>query len=48
MGWRVVSVSSRSKLELKMNYLVIRREEEIKRVYLDEISVLIIDRRCLL
>ncbi len=43
MGWRVVSVSSRSKLELKMNYLVIRREEEIKRVYLDEISVLIIE-----
>ena len=26
-----------------MNYLVIRREEEIKRVYLDEISVLIIE-----
>ena len=42
MGWRVISVSSRSKLELKMNYLVIRNET-IKRVHLDEISVLIIE-----
>ena len=42
MGWRVVSVSSRSKLELKMNYLVIRNDT-IKRVHLDEISVLIIE-----
>lgn len=42
MGWRVISVSSRSKLELKMNYLVIRNET-IKRVHIDEISVLIIE-----
>ena len=42
MGWRVVSVSSRSKLELKMNYLVIRNDL-IKRIHLDEISVLIIE-----
>lgn len=42
MGWRVVEISSRSKLELKMNYLVIRNETT-KRIHLDEISVLIID-----
>lgn len=42
MGWRVLAVSSRSKLELKMNYLVIRNET-IKRVHLDEISVLMIE-----
>lgn len=42
MGWRVVSISSRSKLELKMNYLVIRNDF-IKRIHLDEISVLVIE-----
>lgn len=42
MGWRIITVSSRSKLELKMNYLVIRNEN-IKRVHLDEISVLVIE-----
>ncbi len=43
MSWRVVTVSSRAKLELKMNYLVVRGEEEIKRVFLDEISLLVIE-----
>lgn len=42
MSWRTVVVSSRSKLELKNNYLVIRGDT-IKRVHLDEISVLIIE-----
>jgi CRISPR-associated protein Cas1 len=35
-------VSSRAKLELKLNYLVIRAEET-RRIFLDEISVLIIE-----
>lgn len=42
MSWRVVVISSRSKLELKMNYLVVRGEDVIK-VHLSEISVLIIE-----
>lgn len=42
MGWRVVVVGTRSKLELKMNYLVIRNDT-IKRIHLDEISVLIVE-----
>lgn len=42
-GWRVVSISSRSKLELKMNYLVVRSDSCTKRVLLDEISVLVIE-----
>ena len=42
-GWRVVSVSSRAKLELKMNYLVVRNDSCTKRVFLDEISVLVIE-----
>lgn len=43
MGWRVVNISSRAKLELKMNYLVVRGDEGIKRVFLDEIAVLLIE-----
>lgn len=42
MGWRVVTISSRAKLELKMNYLVIRGEEEVK-IFIEEISVLMIE-----
>ena len=42
MAWRTVVVTSRAKLELKNNYLVIR-SDSIKRVYLDEISVLLIE-----
>jgi len=42
MSWRTVVVSSRAKLELKNNYLVIRNEK-IRRVHLDEISVLLIE-----
>ena len=43
MSWRVVVVSSRAKLELKLNYLVIRNNAEIKKIHIDEISVLIIE-----
>lgn len=42
MSWRTVVVSSRSKLELKNRYLVIR-SDTVKRVHLDEISVLVIE-----
>jgi CRISPR-associated endonuclease Cas1 subtype II len=43
MGWRVVSVSSVSKLDYKMDYLVVRNQEGVKRVHLSEISVLILE-----
>lgn len=43
MSWRIVTISSRSKLELKMNYLVVRGEDKTKRIFLDEISALIIE-----
>ena len=42
MSWRTVVVSSRSKLELKNGYLVIR-SDTVKRVHIDEISVLVIE-----
>lgn len=43
MSWRVVVISQRSKLDLKMNYMVVRKETSINKIHLDEISVLIIE-----
>lgn len=42
MSWRIVSVSSLAKLDYKMDYLVVRTQESIRRVHLSEISVLLI------
>ena len=36
-------VTQRAKLDLKTGYLVIRTEESVKKIYLDELSVLIIE-----
>lgn len=41
MGFRVVTIKNRCKLEFSLNYLVYRGEEE-KRILIDEISTLII------
>lgn len=43
MSWRIVTVTRRCKLDLKMNYLVVRSEDEVKRIHLDEISVLMLE-----
>ena len=42
MSWRVVVISSRAKLDLKMGYLVIRGTETV-RIHLSEIAVLIVE-----
>lgn len=42
MSWRTVVIANRCKLDLKMGYMVIRGEET-KRIFLDEISILIIE-----
>ncbi|MFA6845699.1 MAG: type II CRISPR-associated endonuclease Cas1 [Sphaerochaetaceae bacterium] len=42
MSWRVVVISRRAKLELKLNYLVVRNEEIIK-IHISEIAILIIE-----
>lgn len=42
MSWRTVIISSRCKLDLKMGYLVVRGEE-VKRIYLDEIGLVLIE-----
>ena len=43
MSWRTVIITKRAKLDLKTGYLVVRTEEDILRIVLDEISVLIIE-----
>ena len=43
MSWRIVSVSSLAKLDYKMDYLVVHTQENIRRVHLSEISVLLIE-----
>lgn len=42
MSWRIVVVSERCKLDLKMGYMVIRGEET-RRIFLDEIAILMIE-----
>lgn len=42
MSWRTVVISSNSKLDFQMNYLVVR-SNEIQKVFLDEIAVLMIE-----
>ncbi len=42
MGWRVVLIKNRAKLELKSHYLVVR-QEQTKRIHLSEIAVLIVE-----
>ncbi len=43
MSWRIVSVSSLAKLDYKMDYLVVRTQDTIRRVHLSEISILLIE-----
>ncbi len=42
MSWRTVVIAKRCKLDLKLGYMVIRGEET-KRVFLDEIAVVILE-----
>lgn len=43
MSWRIVVISRRAKLELKLDYLVVRDEESTTKVHLSEIAVLIVE-----
>ena len=43
MSFRTVVIGKRSKLDLRMGYLVIRRDDETMRVFLDEINTLIVE-----
>ena len=43
MGWRTVVISKRAKLDLKLGSVVIRSEDEIKKIHIDEISMLMVE-----
>ena len=43
MSFRAVVVNSQSKLEFRQNYLVVRSIDETKRIYIDEITLLLIE-----
>lgn len=43
MSWRTVVITKHSKLDLRMGYLVIRRNEETIKIHISEIAVLIIE-----
>lgn len=43
MSWRIVSVSSLSKLDYKLDYLVVRNRDRTTRIHLSEISILILE-----
>lgn len=43
MGFRAIVISKQSKLEFRQNYLVIRTKEGIQRIYISEISLLLIE-----
>lgn len=43
MGWRTIVIKSRSKLDYKMNYMVVTNIEERKRVFIEEISTIIVE-----
>ena len=43
MSFRTVVVEKRSKLDLRMGYLVVRQGDDIIRVFLDEINTLIVE-----
>ncbi len=42
MSWRVVVISSRAKLDLKLNHLVVRGDT-VKKIHISEISILLIE-----
>ena len=42
MSWRTVVISNRCKLDYKMGFMVVRAEE-IKKIFLDEIAILLIE-----
>ena len=42
MSWRTVVIASSAKLDYQTGYLVVRRED-VKKIFLDEISILIIE-----
>lgn len=43
MSWRTVVIGSRAKLDFKMNYMIVRKDFDTTKIYVDEIYMLIIE-----
>lgn len=43
MSWRTVVISNRAKLDLKMNYMTVRNDQETTRIFINEIYMVIIE-----
>lgn len=43
MTWRTVVIRDRAKLDYKMNYLTVRKEQEIKRININELYMIIVE-----
>ncbi len=43
MGWRTVVVTGCAKLDYKMDYLVVRKQDQVRRVPLSQIGLLMIE-----
>lgn len=43
MTWRTIIISNRAKLDLKMNYMVVRQVDKTQKIFIDEISLLMIE-----
>ncbi|HHX79072.1 MAG TPA: type II CRISPR-associated endonuclease Cas1 [Acholeplasmataceae bacterium] len=43
MSWRTVVISNRAKLDFKMNYMVVRNNQETTRIFINEIYMVIIE-----
>ncbi len=43
MSWRTIVISNRAKLDLKMNYMTVRNDQETTRIFINEIYMVIIE-----
>ncbi|MGP1544644.1 MAG: type II CRISPR-associated endonuclease Cas1 [Candidatus Fimenecus sp.] len=43
MSWRTIVITGHAKLDYKMDYLVVRKQDEISRIYIGEIGLLLIE-----
>lgn len=43
MSWRIVVISQRAKLDLRLNYLVVRKQDSTIKIFLGEISQILIE-----
>lgn len=43
MSWRTVIITGCAKLDYKMDYLVVRKQDEVNRVHLSEIALLMVE-----